>query len=181
MSQGRPLDPFALLIEIERHTRLAAKGLPEQAAVKNIYSGIGFRLGRDQLLAPMGEVVEILTYPTLTRVPRVKPWVRGLANVRGTLLPVMDLQGCLCGRMTVLTRSSRVLGINNSGVVAGLLVDEVFGMKHFFEENAVTKMGGFDEMIKPYLTTLYDDGSQCWGVFNFRLLAESAEFLQAAA
>lgn len=180
MSQHQ-LDPFALLLDIERQMRLNARGLPEQMVVKNIYSGIGFRLGRDQLLAPMGEVTEILTYPTLTRVPRVKPWVRGLANIRGNLLPVLDLQGYLGGKMTVLTKKSRILGIHSQGVIAGLLVDEVFGMKHFFEENIIQKYVGFDESIKPYLTAAYDDGNQRWGVFSFNKLVAAAEFLQVAA
>ena len=39
------------------------------------------------------ETREVLTYPSqLTRVPGAKTWVKGLANVRGALLPVIDLR-----------------------------------------------------------------------------------------
>ena len=45
------------------------------------------------LLTRMGEVSEILDPPDYTRVPGVKDWVVGIANVRGSLLPLMDLKG----------------------------------------------------------------------------------------
>jgi twitching motility protein PilI len=50
-----------------------------------------FLLSGENFLAPIGEVAEILKTPRYTMVPGVEPWMRGLANVRGRLLPITDM------------------------------------------------------------------------------------------
>ncbi|MBA2409221.1 MAG: chemotaxis protein CheW, partial [Gammaproteobacteria bacterium] len=44
------------------------------------------------LVTPLLAVAEIITPPTVASVPGVKPWVMGIANMRGTLLPIMQIQ-----------------------------------------------------------------------------------------
>lgn len=39
----------------------------------------------------MGEVSEVLTMPEYTSMPLVQPWMLGIANIRGRLLPLTDL------------------------------------------------------------------------------------------
>lgn len=86
---------FELLLDIDRRCRLLAADLPSQEARLQRWSGIGFRLGPHWYVAPMGEVAEVLHEPRCTLMPGVKPWVKGVANLRGRLLPVMDLGGFL--------------------------------------------------------------------------------------
>lgn len=174
-------EPLALLREIERRCGQNAAGLPSQVETKPEWIGVGFRLGQAHLLAPLGEVLEILTYPgQTTRVPGARPWVKGIANVRGNLLPIMDLQACLNGRQTDLNPGSRVLVVSHKGVFAGLLVDEVLGLKHFQEEQRTQDLPPLDASITPYLKRAYHDGDEHWGVFSLYKLAESQLFLQAA-
>lgn len=173
-------DPFALLVDIERRSRTHAAGLPRQTEVKGVWVGIGFRIGATQLLAPLGEVSEILTYPELARVPMAKPWVRGIANVRGNLLPIMDLQGYLGHPPMSLGRSSRVLVVQHEGVLAGLLVDEVLGLKHFLEEEQISALPEVDAALRPYLSYSFRKGDERWAVFSMHGLAETPQFLQVA-
>lgn len=49
------------------------------------------RLGSDDYGLSLATVREILPVQTLTRVPGTPPWVRGVCNLRGTVLPVVDL------------------------------------------------------------------------------------------
>ena len=55
------------------------------------WQGVVFEIGGQRLVAPMGQVSEILTMPEYTSVPLVKPWMLGIANIRGRLLPLTDL------------------------------------------------------------------------------------------
>ncbi len=58
-----------------------------------------FYVGDDRLIAPLNDIKEILNFPSaITKVPGTKPWMLGIANIRGTLLPVIDLQLFLIGR-----------------------------------------------------------------------------------
>lgn len=172
--------PLEQLRVIERSCLEYAHGLPQQLEVAEEWSGLGFRLGELRLAAPLGEVVEVLTYPGLSKVPRTKTWVRGVANVRGNLLPIMDLQGYLSGTPTVMTRSARVLVVSYKGIFSGLVVDEVLGLKHFRNEEKVSELPTQEGAIMAYLRHGFRRGDEHWGVFSMYRLAESPQFLQAA-
>ncbi len=78
------------------------------------------------------ETREVLGYPSVvTRVPGAKAWIRGLANVRGQLLPVVDLRTFLGSGATNTGRKTRVLVAHHREMPAGLLVDEVLGFRRF--------------------------------------------------
>jgi len=172
--------PVALLHEIERRCREHAAGLPLQVEVKNTKLAIGFRIGTLTLAAPLDEVKEILTYPSLSKVPGAKPWVKGIANVRGNLLPIMDLQGCLGSSQTAINKHSRVLVVNHQEVFAGLLVDEVLGLKHFLDEEQTRELPSVDGPVGDHLKGAYLRDGQHWGVFSMRGFVESARFMQVA-
>lgn len=172
--------PIALLLDIERRARRNAAGLPQQEDLREQWSAIGFQLSEHRLLAPLGEVTEILTLPQLTRVPGAKPWVLGIANVRGNLLPIMDLNGYLYGRRTVPGKRSRVLVINHRGVFAGLLVDQVLGLRHFEADTRSGAAPQADAEIAAYLAPGFSVQEEVWPVFSMRRLAESPLFMQVA-
>src|SRR5687768_18608043 len=84
--------PFDLLKELERLARTALTGQGRDAASEREWVGVAFRLGSENFLVAREETREVLGFPSvLTRVPGAKGWIRGVANVRGTLLPVVDL------------------------------------------------------------------------------------------
>lgn len=173
-------NPVAILAEIEQRARANAPGLPQQEDIREQWSGIGFRLGEQWMLAPLDEVTELLTLPSMTRVPGAKAWVLGIANVRGNLLPIMDLNGYLFGRRTVVGKRSRVLVINHRGVFAGLLVDDVTGLRHFEADSRMTERPDSDLETQPYLERGFELDGRAWPVFSMRKLAESPLFMQVA-
>lgn len=180
MTQTQSKGPLELLRGIEAQCRAHAHELPRQIEVKENWLGIGFRLGDQRLVAPLDHVVEILTYPGMSKVPGSKDWVRGIANVRGNLLPIMDLQGYLQGRGSVPNRRSRVLVVNHKGVFSGLVVDEVLGLKHFMPEQRTDVLPTLDAALTTYVQDGFVVGDDFWGVFSMRRLAETPQFLQAA-
>lgn len=173
--------PLEVLLTLEQRGKRHAFGLPQQIEVKNTWDGVGFMLGEQALAADMSEVKEILKMPPMTYVPGAKAWVKGIANVRGTLLPVMDLKGFLGMALVEINRNSRVLVVRHKGIVAGLLVDEVLGMQHFFEEEFKAGSEGVNEYIGDYVEGSYRQGGVDWHVFSLHRLFETAEFLQVAA
>ena len=174
-------DVFEYLLEIERRAKQQAAGLPIAERIQQTWTGIGFRLGESYCVVRLGEIREILTYPTLTKVPTVKRWVKGIANIRGLLLPVIDLQKYLGGNNTQIGARCRVLVTNDLEIYIGLLVDEVLGVKHFVEEEHSGEEGNnVDAWLAPYIEDAFIQADDQWHVFNMRVFLDSPALLQVS-
>jgi twitching motility protein PilI len=174
--------PWELLREFDRRARAAAQGKPEAAGSGNEWVGIAFRLGGEAFLLSREETREVMSYPaTVTRVPGAKGWVRGLCNLRGQLLPIIDLRSFLGSGATAVTRATRVLVANHREIPAGLLVDEVMGFRRFHESEFSADLPPTLLRCERYLAGAFKRGAEVWPVFGVRALLESQTFLQAAA
>lgn len=174
------INPFDVLLGLEKRCRLNAERLPAAGAVDNKWIGVGFRLGDDKLIAEMSEVDEILDVPDFAKVPGVKSWVVGVANVRGSLLPIMDLKGYILGIDLKHRKRGHLIVINYQGFRTGLLVDEVFGMRHFFQEDQSDEQPQVNDSISPYVKNMFSRENENWPVFSFANLAKDERFAQAA-
>jgi purine-binding chemotaxis protein CheW len=74
---------------------------------------------------PIHRVQEIVRVPEITRVPHAQPGVEGVINLRGRVLPVVDLAARLALGITARDRSSRVVVVDGGSGSIGLLVDGV--------------------------------------------------------
>lgn len=173
--------PILLLHEMALRGRQNAHSLPQQIEVKTTWDGIGFKSGETLMVAPLEQVKEILTRVTVSHIPGAKEWVKGISNVRGNLLPILDLKGFLTGTSSKMTRHSRVLVIQHKGISAGLIVEEVLGMRHFLDEEFSEDVSSIDAMYRTLLSGSYRQVGDCWAVFDIHKLVETPEFLKVAA
>jgi twitching motility protein PilI len=174
-------DPVSLLREIEEACRDCNTTDPQQSAETfSEWSGIAFRMGGNCLLAPLDEVVEILDMPKISRVPLAQPWVRGIANIRGNLLPIVDFSGFLSGEVASTSEKSRVLVIDHDGIYSGLVVDEVYGLKHFMESEYTDAEPEVDELLLPYIRAGYRRDGKVWREFSLFALADTPQFMMTA-
>lgn len=173
-------DPFDLLLDLERRSVKGTAGLPALDQIEEDWVGVGFRLGDSRLIVSMSDVKEILDLPEVTTVPGVKSWVVGVANVRGSLLPIMDMKGYLLGEDIKQRHKGRIIVIDYKGVNTGLVVDEVFGMRHFRESDAIVETPDVPERISPYIEKVYRQDDEYWPVFSFDEMARDEGFVQAS-
>jgi twitching motility protein PilI len=174
------LTAFELLLQIDQRCRLLAADLPSQQTRNHGWSGIGFRLGEHWYVAPMGEVSEVLHEPRCTQLPGVKSWVKGVANLRGRLLPIMDLCGFFGTELSALRKQRRVLVVEYKELFVGLMVDEVFGMQHF--DQASFEPASLDAQDGPAGAFIKGqfEREQRWQVFSPFALAQSQRFMDVA-
>jgi twitching motility protein PilI len=174
--------PFELLRELERLARVAMTGKGRDVGADREWVGVAFRLGSEHFLVAREETREVLGFPAmLTRVPGARGWIRGIANVRGTLLPIVDLRAFLNAGTTGSGRSSRVLVAQHREIPAGLLVDEVLGFRRFADAEFTPTVPPTILRCEKYLAGAFKRSTESWPVFSLRSLLESPEFLQAAA
>lgn len=178
---GASLAPFAVLADYEQRSLEHNPGTPEQIDAAGTWRGVGFRIGERRLASMFGEVMEIITLPGITPVPGGQPWLLGVANVRGSLLPVADLKQFLEGERSVLHEVQRALVVRQPGGNVAILIDELLGQRHFNEQHQCDPGELAEGRYGQYVTQGYSMGGVTYGVFNMAVLARTAEFRQAAA
>lgn len=174
-------DPFSALTSIAQRSQEKAAGLPKQEEAVELFSGIGFTLAGQRYVAPMGEVAEILDVPRFTPVPGVRGFMLGIANVRGRLLPIIDL-ALFFGlpRPGGALRERRVLVIEQGKLFSGLVVDDVLGMQYFSVDSHTPEAEEPSRAVKPLLRGAYQRNDEVWNVFSTLALAEDEQFLDVA-
>jgi twitching motility protein PilI len=195
------MTPFDVLADYERRSLAHVAGLPEQIDAPGMWRGVGYRIGSHRLASGFEEVLEILTLPSVTPVPGAQPWLLGLANVRGSLLPVVDLKQFLEGERTVLHEGQRILLVRQSGGNIAVLIDELYGQRSFMEEqplqeNALQESppeagqadtgpavaGSFQSgRYQHFVDRAYRLDGATWGIFSLDRLTRTPEFRQAAS
>lgn len=180
MSAIAIMPPFELLAEYERLSLAHVAGMPEQIEAVGLWRGIGFRIGARLLVSGISEVNELLTPPALTPVPGTRGWLLGVANVRGNLIPVVDLGWFLFGERTLATDQSRVLLVRQQGGSVGLLVDEVLGQRNLTLDQRAGAEGEADERLQRFVEENVTVAEQRLGVFSMTRLARAPDFQQAA-
>ncbi len=174
--------PFELLAELERRGRNATASPEAVAAAGREWVGVAARMAGELYLVAREEAREVLSVPTpLTRVPGAKPWLLGLASVRGQLYPVIDLRQFLGGGVTPLSRTTRIIITSHRDMPAALVVDEVLGFRRF---NETEFTGAVPVTIVPcarFLAGSFQHESAQWPVLSMRRLLEDPAFAAAAA
>ena len=180
MATQEQQDPFVLLQDSAAQFQLAAAELPAQATEADVWRGIGFRLFGRTYIAPFTQVDEILYTPDCTKVPGVKGWVNGIANIRGRLMTVVDLGAFFEGRPSMSSRSARVLGIKDGDLYSGAIVEEVLGMHSFAHNEFQADVDEPSELIRPYVKGRFQQEDREWIVVDLFSLAQAPSFLEVA-
>lgn len=172
--------PFELLQELERRARAALSASEPDSESTEEWVGIAFRLGSENFVANRTDVREVMPLPeALTRVPGAKPWLRGVTNVRGQLMTIVDLRAFLGSGSGAPDRRSRVLVLASRDVPTGLIVDQVFGFRRFSASEYEAEAPAPRLRCEQYLRGAYRRASEVWPQFDFSALLEDQHFLNA--
>ncbi|WP_201609316.1 chemotaxis protein CheW [Psychrobacter immobilis] len=145
------------------------------------WQGVVFEIGGQRLVAPMGQVSEILTMPEYTSLPLVKPWMLGIANIRGRLLPLTDLSRFLQVPSQLSQMAQRkVIVIDHDNMFSGLLVDKVLGIEQFTQDQYRPEALESSSPFAPYNHGKFFKDEQDWYVFMPSLLAQDLQYTDAA-
>ena len=174
--------PFELLKELEKRSRSVTTGETPDTGAGHEWVGVAFRMGGETFLVAREETREVLGCPTVvTRIPGAKSWVKGLANVRGQLLPMLDLRQFLGSGAIMPQRNTRIVVVNHREIPAGLMVDEVLGFRRFADSEFNPEPPPTVIRCDSYLAGAFRRGGEVWPVLSLKSLVESQSFLQAAS
>lgn len=113
---------------LRQRARRLAQPLPPEPSEGELLRAVGFSLGEEKYAVEHGCIREVLPLPPVTPLPCVPAFVRGIVNVRGRIVALLDLE-------TILGLPAREIGSDDSLVIFqsterefGLLADRVFGL-----------------------------------------------------
>jgi purine-binding chemotaxis protein CheW len=86
------------------------------------------RLGGGRYGLAARDVAEVVPVPRVTRLPGSPVWLRGLANWRGHVLPVIDVRPLLDLPVTPLPTSARLVVVAVDDVEVGVVAEQVSGL-----------------------------------------------------
>jgi purine-binding chemotaxis protein CheW len=96
---------------------------------KNLTSYLTFKLGDEIFAANVSKVIEILEIPKITKVPRSPDFMRGVVNLRGNVLSVIDSRIKFGLAVTEDTVNTCIIVMNidldGQNITLGLIVDAV--------------------------------------------------------
>lgn len=99
------------------------------AESKTILQYLSFRLGEEMFAVEVTKAQEVLDYPNVTRVPQTPPFMLGVTNLRGSVVPVIDLRLKFGMSRAERTRETCVIvmevSVDGETAVIGTLVDAV--------------------------------------------------------
>lgn len=171
-------DPFALLCELDARIR-AVRAEDLDAPSGPAWRGLAVRLRTTWFVIPQAEVREILSLPPMARVPGARAFLMGVANLRGSLLPVTDL-GLLADMPAVPEhRDRRVLVLNSERIPAGFAVDAVGGYRSFAPHDQRHAWARQAAVPGEWLLGAFVRGAQAWPVLSLQRVARSATFGRA--
>lgn len=172
--------PFELLRELERRSQRAVSGQAVATGAGD-WVGVAVRIGDHAMLVAREEVREVLDFPPVTRVPGARSWMRGICNVRGQLVPVVDVSAFALDEEIRPGRSTRLIVVNHPNIPAGMVVDEVMGFRRFSGDEFDPRASGLVSGMEDYLVGCYRRGQEVWPVISMVQLIESSRFADVAA
>ena len=107
---------------------------------------VTFALDREEFGIPIGQVREVIRVAEITRVPQARPHVRGVTNLRGRVLAVVELRTRMGLTPAEITPKSRVVVVGVHERTLGILVDSV---SQVVKVPADTVVPAPDEVLSP--------------------------------
>ena len=84
---------------------------------------VGFRVGQQSFGVPISVIHEIVRVPEITAVPDSPSFVEGVINLRGKIVPVVDLRKRFGEKTVTRNKKNRILVSESEGKLVGLIVD----------------------------------------------------------
>jgi purine-binding chemotaxis protein CheW len=141
---------------------------------------IAFRVGPLNCCADAMSVIEIRGWTQATLVPRAAPYISGMINLRGSVLPVVDLSLRLGFAATVPTARHAIIVALVKQQVVGLLVDEVSDIIKLTEDMIKPTPEVGSELSRAFLNGVFANEGRLVGILALNaLLPKPQEFMAA--
>ena len=159
---------------------LLATGDKDSAMSRELHI-VGFQIGRETYGVPITSLHEIVRVPEITAVPDAPDYLEGVINLRGKIVSVMDLRKRFGIKQAALKKQNRILVVEHSGRLAGLIVDSASEVVKIPSEDVEAPPAVFQEGGLNCVTGLGKVRGRLVVLLDMSKLLAPASLLQASA
>jgi twitching motility protein PilI len=136
---------------------------------------LGVVIGSKNVLVNLKEISETLPMIDIQRVPLVKPWFLGVANVRGVLYAINDLAHLVENKFTQISSNARMVMVSEAVTSnVAFVVDRMIGLRKLDEMQV--REEAVDESVCLKTQSYQDADNQIWHMLDCDKLVRSKEF-----
>jgi len=153
-----------------------------QADVQGTIQVVSFRLADEEYGIEITKVQEIILVGAITRVPQTSKYIKGLINLRSTVIPIVDLRLRFGMPEQTPTDDTRIMVMNVSGKTIGIVVDAVSEVLRISKDQIAPPPPTVASLGHEYLTGLAKLEKRLLILLDVeRILTDSHEISAAAA
>lgn len=176
-------------LESKREIVPAGLGVPESVTEgeDKLHQFITFSVENEEYGVDILAVREIIAWSEVTRLPNTREYVRGVLNLRGSILPVFDLR-CRFGMgLTEVSKTHVIIVLYVDGKLIGILADSVSQILHVSDSDFRSVPDVNLIVDQEYLAGLVSAGERMVAIldvnhlFDPAVLRESIEIAQTQA
>ncbi len=98
-----------------------------------------FSLGKDLFGIQVSEVREVIEYKQVFKIPRVPEYLKGVINLRGEVVPIIDLHSRFYSKLSDVTGTTSIVVVeiddDNHKIPIGVMIDSVKAVTELYQNN----------------------------------------------
>ena len=167
------------------NTKIEEESLYNQMGSNSENQYVTFTIGKEEYGVKILSVQEIISLPEITPIPNTPIFVKGVINLRGNIIPLIDLRLKFHMEEKALTKNSVIIVLNieeenDQQKTVGVIVDMVSDVLNF-EENSFQEIPSFSTNIKTeFIDKIGKIGDRLVILINHNRLFSSEELSELA-
>ncbi len=127
---------------------------------------LGFKISSIGLLIAADVISELADMENICTIPNTAPWLLGLANLRGNLIPVFDLVMFLGLEATDNQIKPMLLILGQGSAAAAVVINELPGHQLLQGDEELTNLPALPDALTPYISKGYQQDENLWFTFE---------------
>ncbi len=126
-----------------------------------------------KLLIDVQTSCELLDENTIYTIPQISEWLRGVVNVRGNVVPIIDLENIVTGKYQVHNKKSKIIIINIENAPFGVFLDQLPKIITFDSDSKLSDFSKLPHSIQPFVRFAYLHDKEIWAAIDFQKFIQS--------
>ncbi|QMU62087.1 MAG: hypothetical protein GKR92_10430 [Gammaproteobacteria bacterium] len=152
----------------------AYKSTPEKNSTNQSNQLYGIKFNTLHILIDKNTPSELLEDNSVFPIPLAADWIIGVANIRGDIIPIIDIEKTVLGETKNINANSNNIMIIGKGEDAiGLLLDQLPMLISVADDAKLNDYSNLPKIIQEYVEYAYTHDDQKWVCINFPLFIQS--------